>query len=280
MTSLLPGNALAGVRVGLSASDSPDLARLGLLPNHFRLALAEIARTVLVGGGTLAYGGHLRPDGHTAFLLREVQRYGPLDSPPLLLALAWQNHRQVPLPELRRLRDEAGLYAGTVFLDPAGGEVDPARERGDEPAPVAEADRAPALTAMRSYLAERVDGRVVIGGRRSGFGGRMPGLIEEVLLALDHGTPLYLAGGFGGTTWDILRVLGLGDPDWLPPDEGAEPPDPRYRDAIAQLAARAGDVPDNGLTTQENRRLAETHRPSEIAGLVGLGLGRLHSATG
>ncbi len=48
---LLPSNALANVRLGISVSDSPDLARLGLLETHFRLALGEIARCVLVSGG-------------------------------------------------------------------------------------------------------------------------------------------------------------------------------------------------------------------------------------
>ncbi|MGX4656874.1 hypothetical protein ACWCHM_24620 [Micromonospora sp. SCSIO 07396] len=277
MTSLLPRDSLAGVRVGLSSSDSPDLGRLGLLPSHFRLALAEIARTVLIGGGSLAYGGHLDSDGHTSFLLREVQRYGPLDEPPLLICLAWQNHRRMPLPELRRLCRDAALYATVVCLDPNGEEVDPAQGRGDDPAPVAESERAPALTAMRAWLAERVDGRVIIGGRRAGFSGRMPGLFEEALLAVRCRTPLYLVGGFGGATWDLVRTFGLGDPDFIPVVASADATtDPRYRNALDLLGGGSASVPDNGLSVEENRRLSETHRPGEIAGLVGLGLGRLN----
>ena len=56
---LLAADALKGTRIALSASPSPDFERLGLLDTHFRLALAEIARSVLVSGGKLAYGGHL-----------------------------------------------------------------------------------------------------------------------------------------------------------------------------------------------------------------------------
>ena len=36
---------------------------------------------------------------------------------------------------------------------------------------------------------------------------------------------------------------------------------------------------DNGLSDEENRRLADSHRPSEIAALVSLGLGRKFGAT-
>jgi hypothetical protein len=55
MAVLLPPDALARVRVGISISDSSDLARLGLTDTHLRLALGEVARAVLVGGGKLAY---------------------------------------------------------------------------------------------------------------------------------------------------------------------------------------------------------------------------------
>ena len=40
---LLPPDALAGIRLGISVSESSDLMRLGLLESHFRVALGEIA---------------------------------------------------------------------------------------------------------------------------------------------------------------------------------------------------------------------------------------------
>ena len=72
MTQLLPANTLARVRLGVSASPSSDLERLGLLEEHFKLALGELARTVLVLGGHLLYCGHLDPKGYTSFLIGEL----------------------------------------------------------------------------------------------------------------------------------------------------------------------------------------------------------------
>jgi hypothetical protein len=72
---LLPRDALSGVRLGLSVSASPDLGRLGLLETHFKLALAEITRLIVVSGGQLAYGGHLDANGYTAFMSHELERY-------------------------------------------------------------------------------------------------------------------------------------------------------------------------------------------------------------
>src|SRR6266436_8912151 len=93
---LLPSNALTNVRLGISVSDSPDLARLGLLETHFRLALGEMGRCVLLASGRLVYGGHLDPSGYTAFLARELERYAQRDR-PLLLCLSWSEHRKLPL---------------------------------------------------------------------------------------------------------------------------------------------------------------------------------------
>lgn len=53
--TLLPPDALRGMRLGISVSESTDLGRLGLLEEHFRLALGEITRVVLVSGG----GSHM-----------------------------------------------------------------------------------------------------------------------------------------------------------------------------------------------------------------------------
>ena len=61
--ALLSVDTLTGTRIGISASNSDDLDRLGLLEGHFNLALGELARTTLLLGGRLQYCGHLRPDG-------------------------------------------------------------------------------------------------------------------------------------------------------------------------------------------------------------------------
>jgi hypothetical protein len=279
VSELLPGEALRGARIAISVSESPDLDRLGLLEIHFRLALAEIARCVLASGGTLAYGGHLAPEGYTTFLMKELQKYGRRDS-PLLVCLAWQEHRALALSVLRARQEELGLLGRIVCLDSDGREVDAAHDRGEPAQAVDDADlRRRALTGMRRYMATQTNGRVLLGGRRHGFQGAMPGVMEEALISLDDAHPLYPAGGFGGATADIAKALGVDDGTWLPSRPDVPPDDPRWVDACARLAARAAEATwsgmKNGLTDDENRRLAASHRPSDIAALVSLGLGRL-----
>jgi hypothetical protein len=284
MPELLPSEVLRGACIAISVSESPDLERLGLLEIHFRLALGEIARSVLVSGGTLAYGGYLRREGYTTFLIQELQKYGRRDS-PLLICLAWQEHRELKLSELNARADELGLLGRIVCLDPDGGETDPARDRDEAAQSIADpALRWRALTGMRRYMAAHTHGRVLLGGRRGGFQGEIPGLMEEALISLERAHPVYLAGGFGGVTADIAQALGVDDGAWLPPLADALPPDPRWEDGCARLRAHAASPawtgPNNGLSDDENRRLAASHRPSDIAALVSLGLGRLRSVGG
>jgi hypothetical protein len=253
--------------VGVSVSESPDLAQLGLAEKHLELTLGEVARVVLRHGHTIVYGGHLRPGGYTGFLMSEVERYGRLDS-PLKLVVAWSEHRGMSLSDLTEHRESLGLFADVVHLDEHGAEVSPERERSEAPEPVV--DAATALTALRSYLSTHTDARVLIGGKLSGFQGTMPGVIEEAKIALEAQQPLYLAGGFGGAAGVVAATLL--DIDGLPglhhPNVDLAP----IRDAIASIGGR---LPPNGLSPEENLRLATTYRPSEVATFVAAGLHRL-----
>jgi hypothetical protein len=278
---LLAADALAGLRIAVSASESPDLARLGLVEAHFRLALAEIARSVLVSGGRLSYGGNLDPDGYAALLVQELHRYSRRDK-PLQICLAWQEHRKLSRNQFELRRRELGLFGEIVCLNPDGKVIEWQSGRRNEPEPVTDGGLIErSLTSLRQFMAGQTSGRVLIGGKREGFQGRLPGVLEEALISFMARQPLYLAGGFGGVTADIVKALEIDDTSWLPPKIDAPAPDSRLSSGLAQLSKLAKSTErkelPNGLTRDENRRLAATHRPSEIAALVSLGLGRLYA---
>lgn len=288
---LLPPRALRGLRMGISASDSTDLARLGLTQAHFKLAVRDIARTVLVGGGTLAYGARLIPGGYSEFLIGELSQYARAgmfnaDGSPrearLLVCLSHQEHRHNSLDELNRVDDQLGLYGRLHCVDLQGqliADRSAGRAEAGEPYPTDKALGAQGMTALRRYMASQIAGRVLLGGKRAGYHGSMPGVMEEALLALRAGQPLYLAGGFGGITLDITATIDARC-ERLCPDGWHGMLDTNARAGLAEIAAWSKAGPggfariDNGLTVQQNLHLATTHRPAEIAALVALGLGR------
>jgi len=121
---------------------------------------------------------------------------------------------------------------------------------------------------MRRYMATKTQGRVLIGGKRTGFQGEIPGLVEEALISLEQDHPVYLAGGFGGVTADIVQALGVDDGSWLPPLADARPPDPRWESRAGappgfSRRARRAERPPQRLDPRRElppRRLASTER--------------------
>lgn len=269
---ILPARALRGVAVGLSISASPDLGRLGLAAIHVELALGEVARSVLFAGGRLVYGGHLDPEGYTAYLISELEKYGN-PTQPLVVCLAWHEHRERSLDELEAAENALDVRGRIEYLALDGTPVDKSAGRDEAPIPVENPElRAQALTAMRCHLTNICDARVLMGGRREGFQGALPGITEEARLAIAAGQPSFFAGGFGGSAHDAAQTLGLEVDGW--PEFSAASGD--WLDALRRTAEEAGWEPTlNGLTDDENQRLAATHRPSDVATLVALGLGRL-----
>jgi hypothetical protein len=275
---LLPAGALAGRAIALSISDSEDLPMLGLLQTHLQLALAEVARVIFVGDGRLLYGGDLRPGGHTALLLQELTRYGRKRG-SLTLCLAWNVHRRSTLAALEATDQQLGLRGRIEALDPTGQPLPDWRQ--GRPAEgiddLSAAEKEAAFDAMRMHVCRQEHARVAMGGRRRG-GDTMPGVVQEVLQSLALGHPVYLAGGFGGTTIDIAAAIDPACRALKAPTAG--PVAPRAVSVLEELAHRAADggrwqLLNNGLDENENRRLAATHRPSEIAALVATGLSRL-----
>lgn len=278
-----PTGALKGLRIGISVGASADLDRLGLEETRFRTLLGELARLVVSAGGGLAYGGNLGQGGYTRFLVEQLREHAP-SSRPLLNTLAWTEHRKLSLSELADQRERFGRYAEIVCLSIDGDPVDPAEGRGEDPVPDSDPETARrALTGMRRHLMRQVDAHLILGGRRGGFLGTLPGLVEEALLALKADLPVYPAAGYGGVTADIAAALGVdGAPD-IPGPSDAAPPDPRLLDGLGRLRQFTAS-PDwtglrNGLTADENERLAGSRSPGEIAELASLGLGRLRRGT-
>lgn len=273
----LDDDTLAGARIGLSVSESRDLGRLGLREAHLRLALGEVARAVITAGGSLVYGGHLQPSGYTSFLASELDRYGRSDR-PLQLVLSWSEHRRLPLSDLAGHRRSLGLKGSFTYLDASGAEIDPGTGRSEEPAPVDDDAVDESLTSLRAFLTGVTDARLLLGGKESDFGGRMPGVIEEAILAVEAQQPLFLAGGLGGATASLAQLACDQRERWPPRDPARDDVDVRASAALElfgrTITLSGWSVTRNGLSEEENLHLATSDRPSEIASLVAVGLGR------
>lgn len=257
--------------LAISISESDDMPALGLSKQHLEDATAEIARHSLALGARLMYGGDLRPGGFSEVLFELAARHRPdvLDggnAPGLKNYLAWPVHIQMPADELRNLRDGLDGVAELTLLDLDGSEI-AFDDRLQQPArSPSVADWGNGLSAMRRVMRDKSDGRVVLGGRTSGFKGVMPGIAEEVMLAIDVGRPVYLLGGFGGCARSIAEAMGLVD-TW-PGSQGSW----AQRATFSRLSAGALN---NGLDEADNHVLARTPHIDQAVMLIIRGLHRL-----
>jgi hypothetical protein len=273
--TLVARDALAGASVGLSVSDSADLPRLGLTSRHCHLAVAELARAIFIAGGSVCYGGRLAPAGLTDVLLDEATRYvGERDA--LVLCVPETEHHHFSSTHLEEMDRRLPQCARMVLLDGAGAPL----QGYSQAHLLGPPDPSRALSAMRRYITDHSDARVVVGGQLSGYQGAMPGVIEEVLIALDAGQPLYVAGGFGGAAAAAVGALQGDGPHSSLPDYPEHVKEVEFALAELRSTARSKPPAPDGLEDYERRQLAVTYRPAEIASLTVVGLARLRAKQG
>jgi hypothetical protein len=256
MPAPLPANTsrahLAGKRIAVSVSDSPDLARLGLLPREVDRALTAITTALVYAGATIAYGGDLRPGNYTrlmmtdairAYRTAEMKSFAPIVH-HYVAASTWSTWSCEELTRhVRSFNHMATVHIvcanglshelnggddAIVLLRAGSSEREEIREDNVHELEAlwhtndASISPAFALTLMREAMASDCHARIVLGGRVSGYAGDRPGVGEEVLITLGMGKPVIALGGFGGCARDIAVALGfLDDEDRLPPIDPA-----------------------------------------------------------
>ena len=256
--------------VAISISESPDMAVLGASDEHLQDAMAEIALQLLSSGTSLAYGGDLRAHGFTELLFEMVVRYRghPHHSGKITVTdyLAWPVHIRMTAGDLAAFAAGHKGSAHLVFLARDGSRLE-RQQRLELPMHEPDDDEwSEGMTSMRVVMRKETQARIVLGGRVSGYKGRMPGIAEETLLSLQSSQPVFLLGGFGGCTRDIAETIGLVDP-WAGSRSNWE-----GRPCFEIYSA--SDL-NNGLSDEDNAILAQTPHIHQAIMLVSRGLRRV-----
>jgi hypothetical protein len=293
----LHDRCLQGLSIGLSISnvDAGELQSLGLSDLHLQDAMLEIARHLLAQGATLVYGGDLRPGGFTENLLDLVRYHNDALQKrfsPVRNFLAWPLHQTLDA-------DWAASHKDALQIVKVAAPQDlPAALLPVSSDAVSSYVWAHSLTTMREELVQQTQARILLGGRTTGYKGKYPGLVEEALLTLKAGKPLFLLGGFGGAAQAVIQALQGEKPEAL--TEAYQCRNEAYKNLMTeynqtiqaqQLGIESIDYPalnqtfadfginglNNGLSKEENRRLFETQNQEEAIGLILAGLTRIRN---
>lgn len=201
---------LQGYAVGISISESEDSAGNGYPSWQVNRVTVQTASALLGQGAGVVFGHDWRPDGvmnaiyQFAIQLAPQQPSSGADQKPLIVNL-------LPWPDQPHLTPEERMRLGRILRIEPGRlpeELErklPTFKAGDQD--IEKYLRARGLSQLRHRLNDAADARICFGGKKLGYQGRYPGIVEEALFAVQSGKPLYLAGLLGGATEQVIDAF-------------------------------------------------------------------------
>lgn len=195
------GNLL-GKTVGISISDVSDeeMCLLGQNKSHLLRLSQMVFRYLICMKSSLVYGGDLRNNGFTEYLTTEARLLKErlnLTEPCIKNFLSWPIYLN-DTAQVKEWKAANKEFVKIIEVEPDEGMVKNNRVFVKPDTPQHLYLWAQALTKMRTVMISTCDARIVAGGRLYGYKGKMPGVLEEILIASKNNIPFYLLGGFGG----------------------------------------------------------------------------------
>lgn len=290
-------------KIGISISDYPKESMLdaGIDERIQELLMSEMAGFLLGHKATLIYGGDLRDNGFTKYLQNEAKI---LQDRFRTNEMFCRNYFAWPIYLSTNQSTKSWRASCVGVLDIRN--VEPPMDLQEQAESYSDFFRpdtperaylwARSLTYMREKMISECDIRITAGGKWTGYAGVMPGILEEVLIAIRMKKPLYLLGGFGGITKKICQAIESGRDDKIRfPEEltfswqknhiaGYELLQNKYNDAGKYFAPYESfrkiltfDSLNNGLTEKENIQLFHAISFDESINLILKGIRRLHT---
>lgn len=199
-------------RVGISISDViyETFSEHHIHADSLIRLAQDLGRHLLSRSATLIYGGDMRPGGFTEFILDEasILKERLVKTVPHV-----ENHLAWPLyisdKEITAWRAKYTQVMTTIeheIPSDVAEEID--KDTFLPPnSPMNSYIWSRCLTEMRKKSISSSTARICAGGKLSGYKGKMPGVLEEILIALEEQKPLYLLGAFGGVVGDVCNLI-------------------------------------------------------------------------
>ncbi len=199
---------LDGMRIAVSVSDNEDLEHLGLSIQHLKDVMIELARYIMLNGGTLLYGGHLKNEGYTKLFAELSYQYKFLNDK----SFRFVNYFPFPNSNSLTLEIKADFVKQQVEpviieIPKHLGEIDISRHYDAVNIIEDKFIFSECFSDMRNIMAQNSHARIVVGGKQSKFLGYMPGIVEEAYYSLKANKPVYIIGGFGGAAKSLSKVF-------------------------------------------------------------------------
>lgn len=266
---------LANRAINLSISESDDSVKRGFPVWQVNRVTLQVTTSLFGQGASLVFGHDWREDG----VMQAIHGFAMQIQPPVPLSpvetqavghpllkniLPWPDKPVLSREDLERLAstlrvEEAGLPAEIEGFENEGRTVGISH-------PLYRYLRARGLTHLRRRLNAESEARLCVGGRTEGSAGRYPGVIEEALLAVQEGKPLFLAGLLGGAARQVIAAV-----------EGQRMPEDFCRPGLIDELFKRPPIVERDRQTETDRLsdrtlVWETFQEFGIAGLAATNL--------
>ena len=278
---------ISGKRFGISISDSPeeDMARLGQDKSHLKCLAKSLAQKIIRNDALLMYGGDLRPSGFTQFLFEEAKIAN--SHFPKSTRILIENYVSWPVQQFQKPELNSWVAEHRGVCNFIKCELPSDISESSEGTEISGYVWGRCLSDMRKRMVDASDVRICAGGKIIGFNGCMPGILEEVLLAVEQNKPVFLLGGFGGMSERICRYLSTGilpeelTKEWQMFNSSV------YFQTVSEYNNHNMSIDyskinklniaslNNGLSEGENKRLFTTPFLDEVITLISIGLRNL-----
>jgi hypothetical protein len=280
--------------IGVSISDpsNEELIGIGQTSAHLVQLSQDLARHLISRGANLIYGGDLRESGFTEFIFNEalaLQARMQLKNIQIINYIAWP----IYVNDTVDIKNWKAKYRPIAKMteSPPPEDVEDLIPNKDVFLPPTNSQNlfvwSKSLTEMRREMIKSCNVRICVGGKHTGYKGRMPGVLEEIIIAIEMNLPLFLLGGFGGVTASVCKII---ENQMLPIEISQDwqiENNAGYKDLLDFCTTRDGQYTvnydsiieiiknanlNNGLSIEENNKLFNTPFIDEALHLVFKGI--------
>ncbi|MBE5934275.1 MAG: toll/interleukin-1 receptor domain-containing protein [Lachnospiraceae bacterium] len=237
---------LLGKKIAISISETKERDLHGINLLHCHALSVELARYFLVYGADILYGGNINYQvdrNFTETIIETVKNYSK----------EYGNKRKiinyVPSYINKQISEQQLLEYDEVVefcFDDNDYDYD---------------NNADSLTNMRKKMTSDMDIRVIAGGKKVGYVGKYPGVLEEFILSIESSKPTYVIGGYGGVSKTIAKLLDGEISD----EECMENVDKSVINKIKSMGYR---ILNNGLDKEDNKKLFVSTNIDETINLI------------
>lgn len=280
--------------ISISNPEEDAILEVGQYKEHLIQLSMDLAKNIIARNGNLIYGGDLRQNGFTEYIIDAAKilysdkKYSEPHIKNYIVYPIYKNDDE----KVKKWKADNKIYAKmkNVKIPKSISEM---IENKNETTSIVENNYiwSVCLTDMRKKMINECDYRIAAGGKFTNYKGIMPGVLEEILIAIEMKKPLYLLGGFGGVASDVCKIMTTSNTEKLTENWQKEN-NPNYELFLNYLKEKHKELlPDykdfteklkienlqNGLDEDDNLKLFSTPFVDEAIFLIMKGLKQVNN---